>query len=92
MFNSLFKPPEFTPAQAARLRRVEQKLDLILKHLRIEYDEPGPGEDLSEQVRALSDRGDKIGAIKMHRQLTGAGLVEAKQEVEAYLNRKSPAN
>jgi hypothetical protein len=84
MFNSLFKPADFTPGQVVRLRRLEHKLDLILKHLGIEYVEPEPGDDLPEQVRALADNGNKIGAIKI---LTGAGLVEAKQAVEAYLSR-----
>ena len=89
MFNFLFGSSTFTPGHAARLQRVERKLDLILKHLGIDYVEPAPGEGLSEQVRALADRGEKIGAIKMHRELTGAELAQAKQVVEAYLDRKS---
>jgi ribosomal protein L7/L12 len=40
-------------------------------------------------VRALADGGNKIAAIKKHRELTGDGLVEAKRAVEAYLSRKS---
>jgi ribosomal protein L7/L12 len=88
MFNFLFSPPALSPNHVARLQRVERKLDLILAHLGIEYVEPAPGDNLSEQVRALADRGEKIQAIKTHRDLTGAGLAEAKRAVEAYLNRK----
>jgi ribosomal protein L7/L12 len=89
MFDFLFRNAGFTPGDAARLRRIEQKLDVMLKHLQVVFVEPSPGEDLMEPVRALADRGEKIEAIKRHRELTGAGLAEAKQAVEAYLSRKS---
>lgn len=45
-----------------------------LKHLN--------GPDL-EPVRALMEQGRKIDAIKLHRELTGSGLKEAKEAVEA---------
>jgi len=89
MFDFLFRSSDFTSGHAARLQRVERKLDLILKHLGIEDVEPAAGEGLLEQVRVLADCGDKIAAIKAHRELTGDGLAEAKQVVEAYLDRKS---
>jgi hypothetical protein len=87
MFGFLSRHAESNPGHAARLRRVEQKLDLILKHLKIDYVEPAPGEDLAEQVRELADRGEKIAAIRAYRELTGAGLAEAKQAVESYMAR-----
>jgi ribosomal protein L7/L12 len=40
-------------------------------------------EDLPETVRSLMSRGDKIEAIKLFRERTGAGLPEAKAAVEA---------
>ena len=41
---------------------------------------------LSEAVKALADRPDgKISAIALHREQTGAGLVQAQEAVEAYL-------
>lgn len=86
MFEFLFRN-EFAAGDAKRLRRIEKKLDLILKHLNVDFVEPGPEEGLPGQVRELADAGNKIGAIKMHRELTGAGLVEAKTAVEAYLRR-----
>jgi hypothetical protein len=88
MFNFLF-PSESTAGYAKRLRRIEQKLDVILKHLQIEFIDSGPGSGLLEEVRALADSGKKIAAIKRHRELTGDGLVEAKEAVEDYLSRNS---
>jgi ribosomal protein L7/L12 len=71
------------PADAARLRRVEAKLDLILQHLGIEHAE-GEG-DLPVEARALADVGDKLGAIKAYRKATGADLRGAKLAVEDYM-------
>jgi ribosomal protein L7/L12 len=88
MFAFLFRH-EFTAGDAKRLRRMEQKIDLILKHLQIDFVEPGAGDGLREEVRALADGGNKIAAIKKHRELTGDGLVEAKRAVEAYMSPKS---
>jgi hypothetical protein len=74
------------PADAVRLRRVEAKLDLILKHLGLEYKDPATPGGLSDEVKALADDpGRKISAIKLHREQTGLGLKEAKDAVEAYI-------
>lgn len=71
--------------EAARLRRIERKLDLVLKHLGVE--DPGDvGPDA--EVRRLADAGDKIAAIKAYRERTGAGLAEAKRAVEEYMSRR----
>jgi hypothetical protein len=40
-----------------------------------------------EGVRELVEKGDLIGAIKLHRQLTGVGLREAKAAVDALAGR-----
>ena len=64
-------------AMNARLVRLERKLDLVLAHLQIE----APGDDL-DGVRDLMATGDKIGAIKAYRDITGVGLAEAKSAVE----------
>ncbi|HVL11792.1 MAG TPA: ribosomal protein L7/L12 [Gemmata sp.] len=85
MFDWFGGNPDFTPDDAARLRRIEWKLNLILKHLGIDYRE-GDGE-LPTSARARADAGDKIGAIKAYREATGAGLAEAKRAVESYLGR-----
>ncbi|MFO0848878.1 MAG: hypothetical protein U0871_10035 [Gemmataceae bacterium] len=70
--------------ESARLRRIERKLDAIMAHLGIaEADRFG----LSSQAKLYADSGQKIAAIKQHREDTGAGLAEAKQVVEEYLSR-----
>jgi ribosomal protein L7/L12 len=75
----------FRPSDAARLRRLEAKVDLILHHLGLEYTEPTP-DGLSPEVKALADDpSTKIRAIALHREQTGAGLKEAKDAVEAYI-------
>ncbi|MEV4825676.1 ribosomal protein L7/L12 [Micromonospora sp. NPDC049274] len=64
--------------QARRLAVVERKLDLIMAHLGIREPEPeAPAEVLQELLA-----GRKIQAIKVYREVTGAGLREAKDAVE----------
>jgi hypothetical protein len=76
-------------ADRARLRRLERKLDLILRHLNIPYIEPSHHDSLSLEVRELADNpGNKIEAIRLHREQTGCSLREAKDAVEAFMNRK----
>jgi len=60
-----------------RQRRIEAKLDAILKHLNIE----APSADA--EVAKLAAAGKKIEAIKLHREITGVGLKEAKDYVES---------
>jgi ferritin-like metal-binding protein YciE len=60
-----------------RVARVEQKLDLVLDHLGLR--EPDPRMD---EIDALLRDGKKIQAIKTYREITGAGLKEAKDAVE----------
>ena len=74
------------PSDQARLRRVENKLDLLLRHLNIEAPAAAVA-GLSEEVCRLADEGKKIEAIARHREQTGTGLREAKDAVEAYMNR-----
>jgi len=61
----------------ARLAALERKLDLILNHLGLPNEE-----DRFAEVRDLLAAGNKIGAIKLYRELTGLGLAEAKAAVE----------
>jgi hypothetical protein len=69
---------------AARLERVERRLNLVLRHLGIDT---APGSPLSDHVKGLADDpARKIEAIKAYRDETGAGLAEAKAAVEAYMN------
>ena len=76
----------FKPSDVARLRRLEAKVDLILKELNLEYADPATPAGLSAEVKALADNpANKIRAIALHREQTGIGLKEAKDAVEAYL-------
>jgi hypothetical protein len=64
--------------QQVNLRRVEGKLDALLQHHGIQ-----PPSDLSPEVRRLaSDPRQKIAAIKLYREQTGASLAEAKAAIE----------
>ncbi|MFJ9390406.1 ribosomal protein L7/L12 [Nocardioides sp. NPDC101246] len=61
-----------------RLNRLEDKVDLLLKHAGVE-EPPLPRQD---EVLALVREGKKIEAIKVYREATGVGLAEAKRAVE----------
>ncbi|UZJ31188.1 ribosomal protein L7/L12 [Streptomyces endophytica] len=61
-----------------RLVRLEQKVDLLLAHAGIEE----PQDARFAEIDALLAQGKKIQAIKLHRELTGSGLAEAKEAVE----------
>jgi hypothetical protein len=77
------------PTDEARLRRIEVRLDLILKHLGLEYKDPATPGGLSEEVKALADNpAQKIAAIKLHREQTGVSLRDAKDAVESYTSRR----
>jgi hypothetical protein len=74
-----------------QLIRLEKKVDLILKHLGLEYVDSDPisPEGLSEAVQTIAaEPGRKIEAIRVHRLETGLGLKEAKDAVEAYIARR----
>ncbi|MGC9541979.1 ribosomal protein L7/L12 [Streptomyces sp. UG1] len=60
-----------------RVARIERKLDLIIDHLGLREDDPR----MDEVVALLRDN-RKIQAIKLYREITGAGLKEAKDAVE----------
>lgn len=75
-----------------RLATIERKLDAILASLGIAVPEPtyGPGgatlqSEALEEIRALAHSGKKIEAIKRLRELTGMGLKDAKDLIDAGL-------
>jgi len=75
----------------ARLSRVEQKVDRILRQLEMGEASESPSSDFaSEFPSRIPDgvleplmRGNKIEAIRVYREATGVGLKEAKDAVEA---------
>src|SRR5262245_44301208 len=73
------------PSNRERLRRLEGKVDAILGHLGVTYQDPIIA-SLSAEVRQLADDPNKkIQAIKLLREQSGMGLKEAKDAVEAYV-------
>jgi hypothetical protein len=82
---SFFSSVELSSADAARLRRIERKLDLIIQHLAIET---GETTAMPDEARRLADKGQKVQAIKAYREATGADLREAKEAIEAYIHRQ----
>ncbi|MFI6766923.1 hypothetical protein [Streptomyces sp. NPDC050355] len=61
-----------------RLKRLEQKVDLLLAHAGVEQ----PDDPRMAEIDDLLAQGKTIQAIKVHRELTGSGLAEAKEAVE----------
>ncbi len=74
---------------AQRLARVEAKLDRLLAGLHLEPPPaPAPAADPLDPVRALArDPARTIEAIKLYREITGAGLKEAKDAVDQMTRR-----
>ncbi|MFF8370996.1 hypothetical protein ACF05W_19415 [Streptomyces lydicus] len=61
-----------------RLARLEGKIDLLLAQAGVEE----PQDPRMAEIDELLARGKTIQAIKLHRELTGSGLAEAKEAVE----------
>ncbi|MGD1086281.1 MAG: hypothetical protein ABSA47_16215 [Verrucomicrobiota bacterium] len=73
----------FTTRQPVDLRRIERKLDALLKHQGVSLPPLGT---MSEEVKQLArDPSRKIEAIKLHREQTGLGLAEAKSDIEDFI-------
>lgn len=64
-----------------RVAKLERAVAFFEQHLRVKF-EDAQRNDVSSEVLALVRSGDKIGAIKLHRTLTGAGLKEAMELIE----------
>jgi hypothetical protein len=70
----------------ARIRGIERKLNALLRHHGVD---PTQGLPLSDRVKQLAaDPARKIEAIKVYREETGAGLAEAKEAVELFINSR----
>jgi ribosomal protein L7/L12 len=65
--------------QAARLRQLEARVTALMDDAGIDFD---PDQDIRQAVVEALGNDGKIPAIKLHRKLTGSGLVEAKDYVE----------
>ena len=72
-----------------RIRELERKVDLLMRHLGLEAGGPGSSGSggVPGDVEHLIRSGRKIEAIKRYREATGLGLKEAKEAVEAFERR-----
>jgi ribosomal protein L7/L12 len=69
-----------------RIRRLEEQVAFLYEHLRLTP--PGVARSsMDAEVLALINDGKKIHAIKRYRELTGVGLAEARDAVEALERR-----
>jgi uncharacterized protein YoxC len=76
-----------TERQSGSIRRdvarLDRKLNLLLKQMNVPFEEAF---GLSDRVKELArDPSKKIEAIQVYRKETGAGLKEAKEAVEAWI-------
>ena len=72
-------------ALRSRVAELEDRLEYVYKHLRIEYsDNPDAA---NEKVIDMLRRGNKIEAIKIYREIHNVGLAEAKQVVDGMEER-----
>ena len=62
----------------ARLKRIEDRLQLITKELGIVEREP----EINKELRQLVEEGKKVTAVKRVREAFGFSLLEAKQYVD----------
>ncbi len=66
-----------------RLIELERRMDLLFDHLHLDASNLArQAGAVGSDVRALLDRGDKLGAITLVREQTGMGPSEAKRTVE----------
>jgi len=73
------------PSDKDRLRRLEAKVDLLLKNLNVNY-HPSTSGGLSEEVMSLAnDEETKLLAIQLYQQQTGASFTEARVTIEDYI-------
>ena len=68
-----------TPWKWWQVNRIQNQLNLIMKHLGIEEEKT---KELNERIQVLLKEGKYIEAIRTFRGATGAGLKEAKEEVD----------
>jgi hypothetical protein len=70
------------------LWRVEAKLDLLLQHANIQFD---PYKSVPAQVSEAMRQGERLRAIKLYRDASGAELKEAVAFVDEALRRAAKA-
>lgn len=64
----------------ARVNELEDRLKYVYDHLRIEYSDNPDAKNT--QIIELIKAGNKIGAIKVYREMYNVGLAEAKDAID----------
>lgn len=62
-----------------RLRKIEEQLAVLSEKADVPY--VAPSQNAPQEVVDLVQQGDRIGAIRKYRELTGCGAEEAKEMV-----------
>lgn len=62
-----------------RLRKIEEQLAVLSEKAGVPY--AAPSSNAPDEVVELVQQGDRIGAIRKYRELTGCGMDEAKEVV-----------
>ena len=68
-----------------KYKRLEKKVDAMMQHIGMTYD---PYQDVPEDIHEHLRKGNTIEAIKLYRQHSGAGLLDAKEAVEEMMSRR----
>ena len=71
----------------SRVNELEDRLKFLYEKLNIDYADPSSDPIRSPKIQEALQRGNKIEAIKIYRELTGLGLAEAKQAVDQLESR-----
>jgi ribosomal protein L7/L12 len=67
---------------ARRVRLLEKKIDMIMEHLGLDFEDDEPAGNIDPRVIEQIKRGNKIEAIKLYREQSGFGLKEAKDVID----------
>jgi hypothetical protein len=67
---------------ARRVRLLEKKIDMIMEHLGLEFDDDEVGGSIDPNILEAIRHGNKIEAIRIYREQTGFGLKEAKDVID----------
>jgi large subunit ribosomal protein L7/L12 len=75
--------------QYQRMRMLETQVAYLYRHLGLDPADAVPiaSGELTPEVVQLLNSGNKIQAIKAHRERTGVGLAEAKDAIDAFERR-----
>lgn len=65
-----------------KVAELERKLELVMRHVGVQYQETGASAALNEAAAYLR-QGNKLEAMKVYQQRMGVGLKDAKDAIDA---------